>query len=111
MVVVPDGLEMSNAAGLGSCGQTAVFLCRRAGVKDGDKVLVNGASGGVGAMTVQVARAMWASFVVGVCSGRKQEFVREVGFDEVSLWLGLKEKILTTRASEACGLSSTSTGA
>jgi NADPH:quinone reductase-like Zn-dependent oxidoreductase len=111
MGVVPDGMEMSDAAGLGSCGQTAVFLCRRAGVKEGDRVLVNGASGGVGTMAVQVARAMEASFVVGICSGRNEEFVKGVGADEVSLWLGLKERVLTRSVSEGCGLSSPSTGA
>jgi NADPH:quinone reductase-like Zn-dependent oxidoreductase len=111
MGVVPDGMEMSDAAGLGSCGHTAVFLCRRAGVKEGDRVLVNGASGGVGTMAVQAARAMGASFVVGICSGRNEEFVKGVGADEVSLWLGLKERVLTRSVSEGCGLSSLSTGA
>jgi NADPH:quinone reductase-like Zn-dependent oxidoreductase len=85
MGIVPEGMEMSAAAGLGSCGQTAIFLCQRAKVKEGDRVLVNGASGGVGTMTIQVARAMGASVVVGVSSGRNQEMVRSIGADEVSL--------------------------
>jgi NADPH:quinone reductase-like Zn-dependent oxidoreductase len=83
MGVVPDGMEMSDAAGLGSCGQTAMFLCRRAQVKEGDRVLVNGASGGVGTMTVQVAKAMGASFVVGVCSRRNEDIVKNIGADDV----------------------------
>jgi reticulon-4-interacting protein 1, mitochondrial len=84
MGVVPGGLEMSDAAGLGSCGQTAMFLCRRrAGVKEGDRVLVNGASGGVGTMTVQVAKAMGTSFVVGVCLGRNEDIVKNIGADDV----------------------------
>jgi reticulon-4-interacting protein 1, mitochondrial len=83
MGVVPDGMEMSDAAGLGSCGQTAMFLCRRAQVKEGDRVLVNGASGGVGTMTVQVAKAIGASFVVGVCSGRNEDIVKNIGADDV----------------------------
>jgi len=81
--VVPENVPMDEAAGLGSVGQTAVKMCQRAGIKEGDKVLVNGASGGVGTMLVQVAKAMGASVVVGICSGKNVEFVKEVGADEV----------------------------
>jgi len=81
--VVLENVPMDEAAGLGSVGQTAIKMCQKAGIKEGDKVLVNGASGGVGTMLVQVARAMGASVVVGICSGKNVEFVKEVGADEV----------------------------
>jgi NADPH:quinone reductase-like Zn-dependent oxidoreductase len=90
--VVPENVPMDEAAGLGSVGQTAVKTCQRAGIKEGDKVLVNGASGGVGTMLVQVARAMGASVVVGICSGKNVEFVKEVGADEVRSLLFEDEK-------------------
>jgi NADPH:quinone reductase-like Zn-dependent oxidoreductase len=81
--VVPENVPMDDAAGLGSVGQTAIKMCQRAGIKGGEKVLINGASGGVGTMLVQIARAMGASVVVGICSGKNVEFVKEVGADEV----------------------------
>ncbi len=52
--------------------------------KTNSRVLVIGASGGVGHLAIQIAkRGMGAAFVVGVCSSKNEEFVRECGADEV----------------------------
>ena len=51
-------------------------------LKAGERVLINGASGGVGTYTVQLAKAMGAH-VTGVCSGRNVEMVRSIGADRV----------------------------
>jgi NADPH:quinone reductase-like Zn-dependent oxidoreductase len=52
--------------------------------KANSRVLIIGASGGVGHLAVQIAkRAMGAAFVVGVCSSRNEEFVRECGANDV----------------------------
>lgn len=51
-------------------------------VKPGHKVLINGASGGVGTFAVQVAKALGAE-VTGVCSAKSAEMVRSVGADHV----------------------------
>lgn len=81
--LVPEGLAMRDAAGaLGIAGQTAWVILKEAGVKKGDRVLVNGASGGVGSVLVQVAKAKGA-IVYGVCSGGNAEFVKGLGADEV----------------------------
>lgn len=87
VVVVPGGLGMAEAAGLSACGQTALKMCEVAGVKPGlgQRVLVNGGSGGLGTMACQLARAMGAGEVVATCSSGNVEMVRGLGVDEVSL--------------------------
>lgn len=47
------------------------------------KVVVSGASGGVGIWCVQLAKKLYNCHVIGICSGRNAEFVRELGADEV----------------------------
>jgi NADPH:quinone reductase-like Zn-dependent oxidoreductase len=54
-----------------------------AGMKPGDRILINGASGGVGTFAVQIARALGASHVTAVCSSANVETARSLGADEV----------------------------
>jgi NADPH:quinone reductase-like Zn-dependent oxidoreductase len=85
---LPEGLRgrMKEAGAMTGVGQTALKMIRTAGVKAGDVVLVNGASGGVGVMLVQVCK--WAGArVVGIASGGNEELVRGLGVDEVSAFL------------------------
>jgi reticulon-4-interacting protein 1, mitochondrial len=81
----PKGIALQEAAGLGVCGCTALMLYDRAGLKAGDSVLINGASGGIGTMITQLARhAVGPSGkIVALCSGRNAETVRNLGADEV----------------------------
>lgn len=80
---VPDSLGLREACGLGIVGQTALIAVRETGgLKKGDRVLVNGASGGLGGMIVQLAKADGA-YVVGVCSEGNAEFVKRLGTVEV----------------------------
>ncbi|MFT4745044.1 MAG: NADPH:quinone reductase-like Zn-dependent oxidoreductase [Nitriliruptoraceae bacterium] len=79
---IPDGVTFEQAACLPIAGATALQGLRKAGVKPGDRVLVNGASGGVGHLAVQIAKAMGAH-VTGVCSTPNIQFVRSLGADEV----------------------------
>jgi NADPH:quinone reductase-like Zn-dependent oxidoreductase len=76
----PAHLSFEQAATLPLAAGTALDCV--AGVRPGQKVLVNGASGGVGSFAVQLARALGAE-VTGVCSGRNAELVRSVGADHV----------------------------
>ena len=90
----PDGMALQEAAGLGVCGCTALTLYDRAGLKAGDSVLINGASGGIGTMATQLARhAVGPSGrIVALCSGKNAKMVRSLGADEVRD-LGLLEPI------------------
>ncbi|KKY13743.1 putative zinc alcohol dehydrogenase [Diplodia seriata] len=68
--VCPPGLAPEHAAGLDGNGQTALLMCRRAGVVSGGRVFVNGATGGVGTMVVQMAKRVFgAAEVVATASG------------------------------------------
>jgi len=79
----PARLSFEQAAGVGIAGTTALQGLRDAGrVGAGDRVLVNGASGGVGTFAVQIARSMGAE-VTGVSSARNHELVRSLGASHV----------------------------
>jgi NADPH:quinone reductase-like Zn-dependent oxidoreductase len=79
----PDVLSFEQAAGLPIAAITALQGLRDQGrLVAGQKVLINGASGGVGTYAVQIAKALGAE-VTGVCSTRNVELVRSLGADHV----------------------------
>jgi NADPH:quinone reductase-like Zn-dependent oxidoreductase len=90
-VSVPDGqvdrkpanLTMEQAAAVPLAANTALMGLRDVGqVQPGQRVLINGASGGVGTFAVQIAKAFGAE-VTGVCRTRNVELVRSMGADHV----------------------------
>jgi NADPH:quinone reductase-like Zn-dependent oxidoreductase len=70
-----------DAAALACVGVTSVTLCDLGKVSAGSRVLVNGASGGVGHLAVQVAKERGAR-VTAVASAERRDFVRSIGADE-----------------------------
>ncbi|MEQ4715611.1 NAD(P)-dependent alcohol dehydrogenase [Nonomuraea sp. B19D2] len=79
----PKNVSFEEAAAVPMAACTALLALRDDGrVQPGDRVLVNGASGGVGTFAVQLARAFGAH-VTGVCSARNVGLVRSLGADEV----------------------------
>jgi len=78
----PAGLSFDEAAALSFAGTTALDYLRRGKLQRGEKILVNGASGGVGTVVVQLARYFGAD-VTGVCSKANQELVASLGAHHV----------------------------
>jgi NADPH:quinone reductase-like Zn-dependent oxidoreductase len=80
---VPDGVDDAFAASLGVSGLSALIaLAEDGGLGDAQRVLVQGASGGVGGIAVQIACALGAQ-VCGTASARNAEYVHGLGAHEV----------------------------
>ena len=83
-VPVPDGLSFPEAAALGMVFPTAYYaLVRRGALKEGETALVQGAAGGVGSASVQLARALGARVIATVSGADEAALVRSLGADEV----------------------------
>lgn len=77
----PAGVTFEQAAAVPTAGLTALHGLRDKGrIREGHKVLINGASGGVGSFAVQIAKALGAE-VTGVARGEKLDVVRSIGAD------------------------------
>ncbi|WP_458116001.1 NAD(P)-dependent alcohol dehydrogenase [Arthrobacter sp. D2-10] len=83
LALKPSSLNFEQAASVPVSAVTALQGLRDSGrIKQGDRVLITGASGGVGSYAVQLAKAFGAE-VTGMCSASKLEFVRSLGADHV----------------------------
>lgn len=83
IAIKPTNMTFDEAASVPVAGITALQALRdHAKVKAGDKVLINGASGGVGTFAVGLAKAFGAE-VTGVCSTKNVDLVRSIGADHV----------------------------
>lgn len=89
---VPDGVSVEAAGGLPVAGETAVRVLDLLGLRAGQTVVVDGASGGVGSTTVQVARARGLR-VIGTAGEGNQEFVRSLGAQPVRHGPGLADRV------------------
>ena len=83
IVMKPSNITFEQAGSVGVAGLTALQGLRDKGhIQAGQKVLINGASGGVGTFAVQIAKAFGAE-VTAVCSTRNVDLVKSIGADHV----------------------------
>ena len=83
IATIPESMSYEHAATIPLCAQTAYqSLVGLGAIKKGDTVVINGCSGGVGVMALQIAKAFGAN-VIGVCSERNSELAKSLGADVV----------------------------
>src|SRR5207249_143032 len=82
LVIKPPNVSFEQAASLPLAGLTALQGLREGKIQPGQKVLINGATGGVGTFAVQLAKVFGAD-VTAVCSTRNVDLVRSLGADRV----------------------------
>jgi len=82
LALKPANLSFEEAAAIPTAGCTALQGLRRGRIERGQRVLINGASGGVGTFAVQIAKT-FGTEVTAVCSTRNVDAVRSIGADHV----------------------------
>ncbi len=92
VVAKPQNMSFEEASGLMLCGTTAVHALRAASVGAGNTVLINGASGGVGLLAVQIAVDDGAR-VIATASATQHEMLRDLGAEPVLYGEGLLERV------------------
>jgi NADPH:quinone reductase-like Zn-dependent oxidoreductase len=79
----PSNMSYEEVVHIPYGAMTAYSILERTNIKNGQKILVNGASGNIGSYTVQIAKNVYGAEVTGACSTSKIDFVQSLGADKV----------------------------
>jgi len=82
IAIKPQNLSFEQSAALSFGGISALYFLQKANIKEGEKVLIYGASGSVGTYAIQLAKYFGAT-VTGICSAQNLELVKNLGADDV----------------------------
>lgn len=92
LLAIPVGMSAEQAAGLPVATGTAAHAVEAAGLSSGETVVIHGAAGGVGGLTVQLARRRGAR-VIATASPANHDYLRSLGADPVAYGDGLEGRI------------------
>lgn len=101
LVKLPDSLSFAQGAAIGTAALAALQPLQLAKIKPGDNVFINGASGGVGSFTVQIAKLLGAAHITVSCGPDNVHRIKSLGADQVINYrTDNVEHVLTTSAKD-----------
>lgn len=87
VIPIPDDMDFETAAGLVMTYGTSLYALKdRAALKTGERLLILGAAGGVGAAAIELGKAMGATVIAAVSNPEKADFARDLGADTVVIY-------------------------